>query len=296
MSGCVRAYALIAYGLLLVLAGCSNSGEMETLLGPGVRLEAAPVTESAMNYLGVRDALLKRAGLDAPPTENDERWMLFIEAGFSYVDERCNTFINALYWYDRRRQSVGAEARIIGDTSIAIMGHVNAAAKSLNIAADAFSLATRSIDNLYGSVLFTMPPATIQTMVMRLRKAHREAVTNDRMRHLSQSRAMTTIGDYLGICLPPNIEARIQNTLNETVFISNPDGTLVGVSGRPDANRIAVEKATSDVLRAQERINRGYISDTKTVIVTPPIKRSPDDRVRNADGEVEQDLTFDRVA
>ncbi len=260
----------------LGLGGCSGSSNLDALLGPGVRLEAAQVAESTDNFSGVRNSLLQRAGLSQPPALGSKDWLLFISAGYSFVDEKCNAFINALYWHDRKRKTLSRQTLLFADASRTILSELNAATKALNIVATSFSLATYSIDNLYGSVLFSMPPATIQTMMVRLRRAHREVVTRNPDPHLGQPQAMTVLADYLSICLPANIEARIQNTLNETLFLANADGSVSGTSIRSSANQRALErelKLRDEARKLDEgrKIKRGQVfKSAETTFQRPP--------------------------
>lgn len=119
--------------LALLLVGCASRQYERFQYVDGLLpvQDAANVEASTKAQLKIYEELKKRAGLAANPT-TPAAWAQFAESGFDYIDERCDQYLDALFWYDRYRSTLQSQLSLTGATAASIMGVVDVAAKPIS--------------------------------------------------------------------------------------------------------------------------------------------------------------------
>ncbi|MCP3413595.1 hypothetical protein NLM16_05725 [Bradyrhizobium brasilense] len=196
-------YNAVTVGIFLLLSGCLND---ERNRGLNPIIQPTSVEVAAQNQTRILTALSIDYGI---PQTNSTYWYDVSLAGFNYVDDQCRLYFNDLFFLDRERQQIKAGLTATGATAAAIMGVTGASATSLAIVSQAFGLGNISTDLVAGTYLYQTPPSAALTFVRELQLAYRDGIANRRALVTTPSAAYHVIQDYLALCLPPAIEAKI---------------------------------------------------------------------------------------
>lgn len=214
---------LRSFGALLaiatILSGCGNVQDQLTgRYGPNPIPTGASVGLAAQRQSEVVIALAKGANFGSLPTTREE-WYKVINVGFNVVDDACMTYIDDLWILERRKARTDS---LISATGAAVAGIVaanaNPSAATLGILAQAFGLASAYNTAISDSFLYTQNAATIKKLVRKTTEAYR----TDLARKVPAETEITyPIGspeatyhhmrEYLSLCLPPTIQAQIED-------------------------------------------------------------------------------------
>ena len=217
--GCTAAITVAL--CLLVLAGCTRE---RALLRYTSGLQPVPaadmVMQSTENQSKIIQELTTRAGLTVTPPKGSDDWAIFVEAGFNFIDEECNRYLDSLFWFDRYRRTTQNQIAITGAATATIMGIAGAAAEAIATTAAAFGFLTATVGNLSNSVLYELEPSGIKTLVDRSRAQYRAAAKqrSEAKEAHNQPSAMSLIQGYLVLCLPATIETQINGAIVDTDF------------------------------------------------------------------------------
>lgn len=216
--------AATAAGIVLVLAGCGQDRQrLEDLSGPNRSLDPARIAEDTANQNKVLQNLAEQAGLKSLPDEGSADWSKVAEAGFNYVDQKCEDYLDSLFWWDRYRKSATNQIHLLGAATAAGLGLAEAAAKEIALVALGFGLAGETVDNVFNSVLYQLSPSGVQAIVQRSRENYRASVARsaaDGKQPVATTRvgAVRLVRSYLALCLPPQIEAEVNKAVGAASY------------------------------------------------------------------------------
>ena len=166
VSTAMRALTCRGQGICLVMiiailvTGCTSLRDWRRfgyVQGLEPALDAGQTSASTTNQEAVLLSLAHRANLR--PANNDlaniqrEEWPAIAEAGFNLVDEQCEKYIDALFWWNRYKRATVTELSLVGAATAAILGIADASAAAIAITAAAFGLTTATVENIGNSVL-----------------------------------------------------------------------------------------------------------------------------------------------
>jgi hypothetical protein len=228
-----------AFLLVLLTAGCGPAGHNFLAHGPGAQLEASDIPAARelnrkyFNYL-CQEAGLVPGSLGEPyhscyiEPENQKYWTLVTYQGLNDIDRRCDAY---LQWLDHRKRSKGpliSQVGSMGAASLGIMGITGASTKALTIAAIAFDLVNKSIENYHSRLLLEIESSTVNSVVLNARRRFREELRDSRMRVSNKPQAEHILRSYLRLCLPFSIEANINNfsTLGSNGIAPNNENSI----------------------------------------------------------------------
>jgi hypothetical protein len=281
----IRLLSLAAWAAAILPAGCAP----HTGAGLPPTLDAADLELSTVNYVNVQDLLIRRAGFpDAVATGN---WYPLAVAGYGYVDEKCNAFMDELFEADRRLRAGRNQVNDIANAVTAILSYTSTSRADIGIVASAFGLASKTIDNYQIVRLVDLGPAKVHKLVAKAQQAYRTQTYADRAKYTHQTYAMQAVAGYLDLCRVPTIVANIDRAIDIANFV--PDTTdasllprLMVVGGQEASARDLRETAGLPGLKA-------FVppAPTSRVIVQPP--RKPDvPLVSGASVEFEEKITL----
>ena len=193
-----RFFVLLA--LAPALTSCISS-PAQRFVGLSPVLEADAVERSSGRVRRVMAALAQDAGGGS--------YYDVTEAGFNYIDDRCMEYFSELFYLNRRREATKAGLGAFDKTTSAILAATGAATLTMGVIAQAFGLASNLADIAAGTYLYQLPPATTLSFVKKLQGAYREAASAKRGQINSPATAYHIIQEYLSLCLPPVIEAKL---------------------------------------------------------------------------------------
>ncbi|TCP78855.1 hypothetical protein C8J31_1209 [Rhizobium sp. PP-CC-2G-626] len=267
----VRSFFIVVGALLL--NGCVvNPAQRHVGIPP--KIDAADVEQSSSRIERITAALARdtRGGTYYDITE----------AGFNYVDDRCMEYFSELFYLNRRREAAKAGLNAFSQTSNAILAASGASALSMAAVTQAFGLSISLTDIAAGTYLYQLPPATTLAFVRKLQGAYREGVAAKAAQISTPTTAYHLIQDYLALCLPPVIEAKL------IAHISDAAATPIGGGA---VSNIEIDVRTNSSIDPQ-RLSAQVIRD-----VRQPIRRIEQNRAEQQSpiGAYETRLTRDRV-
>lgn len=213
MWRCVLALAVAAG-----LTGCADLQDQLTgRYGPNPVPNPVAVQTAVQRQADVVIAIARGAGYaSAPVTRAD--WYNVTLTGFNVVDDACMSYIDELWILERRKARNGA---LIAATGAAVAGvvaaGVNPSATTLAILAQAFGLASAFNTAISDSFLYSQNAATIKKLVRKTTEAYRTDYAKkyraDEISYPmgSPGAAYHHMREYLALCLPPTIQAQIED-------------------------------------------------------------------------------------
>ena len=229
-------------GLLSVLtlgtlvSGCiTDMDPLTGRYGPSPIPVAATFESAVARQRSVVMAMARGAFPDEQPPRNRDDWYLVILAGFNVVDDSCISYIDDLWILERRKARNGA---LIAATGAAVAGIIaaggNPSASTLAILAQAFGLAAAFNIAISDSYLYTQNAATIKKLILKTTEAYRlDLAANFTRGELdypvaSIPAAYHHIREYLSLCLPPTIQAQIEDLVTNAKAAPAPTGGGAG--------------------------------------------------------------------
>jgi hypothetical protein len=204
-------------------SGCAELQEQLTgKYGPAPVPTGALVEQAVRRQTDVVLALARGTGYaqNAPPYGDRQGWYTITMTGFNVVDDACMSYIDDLWILERRKARTGT---LIAATGAAIAGVVaanaNPSAATLAILAQAFGLASAFNTAIADSYLYTQNAATIKKLVRKTTEAYRTDLAkklpppeNEVTYPIgSPGAAYHHMREYLALCLPPTIQAQIED-------------------------------------------------------------------------------------
>jgi hypothetical protein len=203
-------------------SGCADiQDQLNGRYGPNPIPTGAAVEIAAQRQADVVLAMARGAGYArSPPIFGDrENWYTIIMTGFNVVDDACMSYIDDLWILERRKTRNGA---LIAATGAAAAGIVAAnshpSAITLAILAQAFGLASAYNTAVSESYLYTQNAATIKKLIRKTTEAYRTDIAKKVRPETEVTYPMGSPGaayhhmrEYLALCLPPTIQAQIED-------------------------------------------------------------------------------------
>lgn len=209
---------------------CGACGLVRESVGPPPGLSADDLKASTTNEIEVVDDLLRRARIvqtvngkvvAAEPAMGSADWYYIVPAGFSYIDEKCNAYLRALYDLDRNRDRVKNGLLLADKASNAILGATHVSIKAMQITAQAFGAISGGTDIFTDRYEFKTEPAIVYLTVDKLRSQYRSDIYELRDSIVSPNQAMVVLRTYLSICQPHSIEAVVNSYVAKAEPASN---------------------------------------------------------------------------
>jgi hypothetical protein len=219
MVGLFRGVAVII--LLVTTAGCAEFQEqLVGKYGPSPVPTGAAVEAAVRRQSDVVLAIARGAGYTEVAPADRFGWYQVTLTGFNVVDDACMTYIDDLWILERRKARTGT---LIAATGAAAAGIIAAnshpSATTLAILAQAFGLAAAFNTAIADSYLYTQNAATIKKLVRKTTEAYRTDFakkfappeTEITYPMGSPGAAYHHMREYLALCLPPTIQAQIED-------------------------------------------------------------------------------------
>jgi hypothetical protein len=154
-------------------------------------------------------------------------WATFVQAGMNDIDQRCDGFLAWLDAKRRDREPALAEIAAIGGAAHNIMTVTGSDPTALNVLSTAFALASATYANWNSRLLIAANQSTVQEVVYNSQGDFRKKILTYPIP--DQPTAIYLLRNYLRLCMPSTIEARINvsTTLVERGLPSSAQGNTV---------------------------------------------------------------------
>ena len=227
--------------LSISMSGCGSSG-FGGIRGPSAVLQSTDVVSASGNTRIIIEALAHDNNIPIEGFYTSPLYYNVAIAGMNFVDDQCSAYFDKLFFVQRDRQ-FGQQVLAAGSAAAgAVLALTGASTITFGAVAAAFGFSSTVVDSVAGSFLFQLPPATTYGFVKELQTAYRKGVNPGYVQ--TPSAAYHLMQDYLAICLPPNIEARLVDRVADikvtpvapTGFGTTP-GLQIGDRFPPQAER-----------------------------------------------------------
>jgi peptidoglycan hydrolase-like protein with peptidoglycan-binding domain len=218
--------------VLILLTACNPIRTRELyaqLEGPRPELDSADIEGFVERQTSAVNQLVALAGLAAKPAPGSPAWQAVLDAGMLYVDQVCDDYMGALFWFDRWRDSAKSGVALTGASAAAAMGILGAAAEAVALTATAFGLTTALIDVGANTVLYNIEPSAVRSALERAQAAYRDELARRANLYDNQAAVLAAVQGYLALCLPASLET----TINTAVAQAN-----IGETGTQPGNPV----------------------------------------------------------
>ena len=147
-------------------------------------------------------------------------WYYTALEGYNFVDGECDQYMDELYALDHGRDRFKSAVDSTGLLVNAIMATDPSSKVAMSIVAQAFGLASKYVDTFANSYLYSGHSSTVHHVVSEMQAAYRSKVVPSAI--TSEPEAYQSIRGYLELCLPPTIEAKIDEALSASKASTTP--------------------------------------------------------------------------
>jgi len=162
----------------------------------------------------VVDRLKSLSGTD--PRQDGDDWRPVVEAGILYADVRCDRYMNALFWFNRARESTSREIGFAASAGSAAMALLDAGKDLIGLAPLGFTIVDQTVNNIGKGLLFDLSPSIVRSLVEKQQTAFLQGLNGAEFR--TKTGAMSAIQAYTTICLPPSIETEVSRAVEASEY------------------------------------------------------------------------------
>ena len=110
--------ACICLVLITMNCGCHNLKKYKKVSGLDPQLDSDDIQKYKENQDEVLKELVQLANLSSEPIDGSENWGKIVDAGLNYVDQKCEDYLDAIFWFDRHRKTTSNQINLIGTATI----------------------------------------------------------------------------------------------------------------------------------------------------------------------------------
>ena len=235
----MRCNKLKMTGVLILGVGMSGCAVSEAVkgwdnrYGPDPAMPLAKVQESIKNQNGIMAELENQV----QGKDGSINYMNVTLAGFNFVDEQCDAYLKELFAIDQERNRLKSGITDTGLMTNAVLTATSASKASMALVTSAFGLSGQFSDSFADSYLYGKHTSTILTVVQKLQTAERDKLGSAKSKPSSRPEAYGWIRSYLQLCMPPTIEAQMEQALvgSQATGPKNADGNTATGTGSDKA-------------------------------------------------------------
>lgn len=135
---------------------------------------------------------------------NATDWKTFVDMGLYDIDQRCDTFLDNLYYKDKSQEPILAQISNTRTFTRAVLEATQTSITGLAIVAAAFDLTENTFRNTRQSLLEALDPTTVKSIVFRRQQEIKRQIYGTTIS--SKPQALHALRTYLRVCMPFTIE------------------------------------------------------------------------------------------
>jgi hypothetical protein len=151
-----------------------------------------------------RQADLPVDGFNRCLIKSTSDWKRFVDMGLYDIDQRCDTFLDALYYKEKTSDAVLAQVSATRSVSRAVLEASSVSMMALRIVAAAFDFSESTFRNANTTLLEALDPTTVKSIVLRRQQEVKQQIYDATI--TSKPQALHALRTYLRVCLPFAIE------------------------------------------------------------------------------------------
>jgi hypothetical protein len=160
-------------------------------------------------------AKLKLLSGTSPEKDGDD-WRPVVDAGILYADVRCDRYMNALFWFNRARESSSRQIGFGGSAASAAMALLNASKDLIGLAPLGFTFLDQTVNNVGKGLLFDLSPSIVRSLVEKQQTAYMQGLNGTEFK--TKTGAMNAIQGYTALCLPSSIEMEVSRAIEASEY------------------------------------------------------------------------------
>lgn len=206
---------ILALAFSLLLAACAS-------VGAHVNAYKANVPdlsdEDVAAFVAARENVVAKLKLlsGTDPKQDGDDWRPVVDAGILYADVRCDRYMNALFWFNRARESSSREIGFAGSAASAAMALLNAGKDLIGLAPLGFTFLDQTVNNIGKGLLYDLSPSIVRSLVEKQQTAYLQGLNGTAF--TTKTGAMNAIQAYTAICLPPSIEMEVSRAVEASEY------------------------------------------------------------------------------
>jgi uncharacterized protein YceK len=205
----------LSMAAVMLLSGCATvHKKIDYYRGNTPDLDATNVTDFVNDHNKILDQLKSLSG--SAPAGDAADWRPVVDAGIIYVDVRCDRFMDALFWFNRVRETTSRELGFIGSASSAALALVEASKELIGLTPLGFTLLDQTVNNIGNGLLYDLSPSIVRSLVEKQQTAYLQGLSG--IKFTSKTSALQAIHAYAAICLPPSIEMEVSRAVEKAEY------------------------------------------------------------------------------
>ncbi|TPN37079.1 hypothetical protein FKO01_07495 [Mesorhizobium sp. B2-3-3] len=152
-------------------------------------------------------------------------WKNFVDMGLYDIDQRCDSFLDGLYYKAKTSDSILAQVADTGSFSAAVLDATSSSVPSIKIVAAAFGLAENTFRNTNKTLLEALDATTVKSLVFRRQHDIKQEIYGTTVWNKPQ--ALHALRTYLRVCMPFAIEMEANAVLTTAQRTDEPGKSYI---------------------------------------------------------------------
>lgn len=221
----MRSVQLAVYCVIFMcLQGCST-WLPTSRYGPDPVLNPEDVAVKTDDQVEVLRELAAAYGEPLPPQGTEGYYSLTL-AGFNYIDEVCDAYIEELFKLNRRKNRLRDILTLTASSSAAVLNAANAGKDAMLYVATALGFTSSVIGITADSYLYREGPTKVHRIVRVLQSGYREDLAKKKARIRSAPIVIYELRSYLSLCFPVTIESKFEEAFANLEAKPDPNGNV----------------------------------------------------------------------
>lgn len=235
---------LFGFSAVLALGGCSAEDGFRQYAGAvGPDLYSRQTVRNTALLSAYTANICTQAGLAAGGqcsigTPND--WKNFVDMGLYDIDQRCDAFLDSLYYKDKTNDAILGQIADTGTFTRAILDITASSATSLKVVAAAFDIAGSTFRNTNRTLLQALDPTTVKSIVFRRQQDIKKQIYGTTISNKPQ--ALHALRTYLRVCMPFTIEMEANALLTSAQWTNRMGESPIEFRAQPRTSEDIVRK------------------------------------------------------
>ncbi|MER8852873.1 MULTISPECIES: hypothetical protein [unclassified Mesorhizobium] len=157
--------------------------------------------------------------------ETPTDWKNFVDMGLYDIDQRCDSFLDGLYYKAKTSDSILAQISDTDSFTAAVLDVTSASEPSIKIVAAAFGLAENTFRNTNKTLLEALDATTVKSLVFRRQHDVKQEIYGTTIWNKPQ--ALHALRTYLRVCMPFAIEMEANALLTTAQRTDQPGKSFI---------------------------------------------------------------------
>jgi hypothetical protein len=236
---------LLLVPTLLLITSCSpDAGLRQYASAVGPDLYSSQTIRNTSLLDAYTTSLCQQAGIaDASgrcQISTTDGWKTFVDMGLYDIDQRCDSFLDSLYYKDKSNDAVLAQVSNTRSLTSAVLDAAAASNVAMRIVAAAFDFSESSFRNVNTTLLQALDATTVKSIVFKRQQDVKREIYSATISNRPQ--ALHALRTYLRVCMPFTIEMEANALLTTFQRTGDSGNALISFYNKPQTADTVVHK------------------------------------------------------